>query len=729
MGFDSLFVGVSGLEAYQNQLDVISNNIANVSTTGYKEQNVNFEDLLYQAQQYATAPTTNNGGVDGQYYGLGVKVGSIDTNFSEGGMDQTGVNTNLAINGDGFFILQAPGGSSAPVYTRNGDFSLNENGLMYDPSTGYAVQGWMTNADGQIETSSQPGDINIPLGLSEQAVGTGFNTTKLGPTGDQVYDAQYSGNLDQSNWQTELQDAISGTTPSGSLAETVTTTLYDSLGNAHTATITYTPDATGASGGISPTTVPVGANNTALNLVQSATGVPTAGATGPLTVTLNAAGTIATVTDGATPANTVTGVPGQSVSLDGVTLVLGNFTGADGAAGSKATVAIAAGVNTTNTDVTNTVPLTEGLITSINGVSSTYTGKITASVNSTGTSATISDGAGNSVSGVPGQTVTIDGIQVTLGDFGPTNSSGSTTPATATFAATAYEGNLPSSVDNVDGTAETPATRWSVNVSFSDGTTFDAISNAGPNGINAAGDVEAPTYDVTSSGTVGYVYFNADGQYINSSSTIGAVGAPPGGPLTTANGGVHVAATNASLAAGDQLNIENWGVGDNATAPTSGSTVTASKATAGPIGLSYADMTSLATANTVTTLAQNGYAAGTLDNITIGTNGIITGAFTNGQNQALGQVALASFQNEEGLEQMGSSYYQETANSGLPQVGTAASGQYGTINSGDLEESNVDLASEFTKMISAQNAYQANSKSITVASQDIQTAVNLIPGG
>jgi len=107
----------------------------------------------------------------------------------------------------------------------------------------------------------------------------------------------------------------------------------------------------------------------------------------------------------------------------------------------------------------------------------------------------------------------------------------------------------------------------------------------------------------------------------------------------------------------------------------------------------------------------------------------VTGAFTNGQNQTLAQVAVASFQNEEGLAQIGSSQFTETANSGLAQIGQAASGQYGTINSGDLEQSNVDLASEFTKMIAAQNAYQANSKSITVASQDIQTAVNLIPGG
>ncbi|MGD1067579.1 MAG: flagellar hook-basal body complex protein, partial [Vulcanimicrobiaceae bacterium] len=302
MGFDSLFVGVSGLEAYQNQLDVISNNIANVSTTGYKEQNVNFEDLLYQAQQFATAPTTDNGGVDGQYYGLGVKVGSIDTNFSEGGMDQTGVNTNLAINGDGFFILSSPSGSSSPTYTRNGDFSLNENGLLYDPSSGLAVQGWMANSAGTIVQSNQAGDINIPLGLAEEAVGTGLNgSEKFGPTGDQVFDASYSGNLDQSNWASELASVEAGNPPSqGTTPETITTTLYDSLGNAHTATITYTPDATGAVAG----TDTIAANPALAGTLVDAAGVAgTATSTTNLTITVNSSGTSATVTD--TAGNTV----------------------------------------------------------------------------------------------------------------------------------------------------------------------------------------------------------------------------------------------------------------------------------------------------------------------------------------------------------------------------------------------------------------------------------------
>ena len=714
MGFDSLFVGVSGLEAYQNQLDVISNNIANVSTTGYKEQNVNFEDLLYQASQYATAPTTSNGGVNGENYGLGVKVGSIDTNFSQGGMSTTGVNTNLAINGDGFFILSSPNATSAPVYTRNGDFSLNENGLLYDPSSGLAVQGWTAN-NGVITTGAT-GDITIPLGISEQAVGTGLNASeKFGPTGDQVYDAQYSGNLDQTNWQSQLMASLNGTAPTSATAETVTTTLYDSLGAAHTATITYSPYVT-------PTSVTAGTaaltGNTPLNLVQSAIG--TASLTGTITATVNAGGATANITDGTT---TVTAGPGGTAVLDGVTLTLGDFTAADATAGSTGTVTINNGVNTTTADVANGTPLTEQLInplTGLNGIASTYNGNLSATVNAAGNLATISDGAGNTATGAAGSTVTIDGIQVQIGDFGASDAG-----AAATFTSTAYESGLPSSVENIGGTAEKPATAWQVNVSFADGTTFDSISNAGQ---VTAGNVAAPTYSVGTSGVVGFAYFNADGQYINSAATIGAPNAPSGSALTTANG-AHAAGAAATLAAGDQLNIESWGTGDNATAPTSGATVTPSKATTGPIGLSYGDMTSLATANSVTTLAQNGYTAGTLQNITIGQDGVVTGAFTNGQNQTLAQVAVASFQNEEGLAQLGASQYAETANSGLAQIGQAASGQYGTINSGDLEQSNVDLASEFTKMIAAQNAYQANSKSITVASQDIQTAVNLIPGG
>src|SRR6185437_15580943 len=160
MGFDALFTGISGLNAYQSQIDMISNNIANVGTVGFKGQRMTFADLYYQSQDgYATAPSQTRGGVNPQEIGLGVKVNTIDTNFAQGGLETTGVNTDLAINGDGCFIMRNLDGSGQPVYTRDGAFSLNANGVLYDPSTGLAVQGYMPGANGAVNASGTPSTI------------------------------------------------------------------------------------------------------------------------------------------------------------------------------------------------------------------------------------------------------------------------------------------------------------------------------------------------------------------------------------------------------------------------------------------------------------------------------------------------------------------------------------------------------------------------------------------
>ncbi|MBV8074456.1 MAG: flagellar hook-basal body complex protein, partial [Candidatus Eremiobacteraeota bacterium] len=143
------------------------------------------------------------------------------------------------------------------------------------------------------------------------------------------------------------------------------------------------------------------------------------------------------------------------------------------------------------------------------------------------------------------------------------------------------------------------------------------------------------------------------------------------------------------------------------------------------IALDFSQMSSLAGTSTATTESQNGYGQGTLANITIGQDGTVTGAFTNGQQQTLAQIALATFQNEEGLTRIGNSQFQQTANSGLPQINVAGTGKLGFIVSGSLEESNVSLADQFVKMILAQRAFQANSKSITTADQDLQVVISL----
>ena len=121
----------------------------------------------------------------------------------------------------------------------------------------------------------------------------------------------------------------------------------------------------------------------------------------------------------------------------------------------------------------------------------------------------------------------------------------------------------------------------------------------------------------------------------------------------------------------------------------------------------------------------NGSTAGVLSSYTVSNTGQIVGVFSNGLKQTLGQVALANFNNVNGLEKIGDSMFRSTVNSGLAQVGAAGSGGLGLITSGALEMSNVDLAQEFTNLVIAQRGFQANSRIITTSDEILQELVNL----
>jgi flagellar hook protein FlgE len=136
-------------------------------------------------------------------------------------------------------------------------------------------------------------------------------------------------------------------------------------------------------------------------------------------------------------------------------------------------------------------------------------------------------------------------------------------------------------------------------------------------------------------------------------------------------------------------------------------------------------LTGFAEINTVGILSQNGSAAGSLQSFSISPDGVITGVFSNGRNQALGQVALAAFNNPSGLEKTGGSMYRPTVNSGLVQVGVAGDGGRGMLAGGTLEMSNVDLAQEFTNLIVAQRGFQANSRVVTSSDELLQELVNM----
>jgi flagellar hook protein FlgE len=127
-----------------------------------------------------------------------------------------------------------------------------------------------------------------------------------------------------------------------------------------------------------------------------------------------------------------------------------------------------------------------------------------------------------------------------------------------------------------------------------------------------------------------------------------------------------------------------------------------------------------------TSATQDGQGSGTLQSYAVQADGKIEGTYSNGQTNALGQVAVATFSNTQGLLRIGSNDYQATPGSGTASVGVAGTGGRGTITGGSVEASNVNVAAEFSKMIVAQQAYQANAKAITTFQQISQATIQMV---
>jgi flagellar hook protein FlgE len=136
-------------------------------------------------------------------------------------------------------------------------------------------------------------------------------------------------------------------------------------------------------------------------------------------------------------------------------------------------------------------------------------------------------------------------------------------------------------------------------------------------------------------------------------------------------------------------------------------------------------ITQLAAANSTASIQQDGTSSGTLQSFSIGSDGTITGSFSNGTTATLGQIALASFADEQGLSRNGDNDYSPTLASGQPTVGAPTSGGLGSISGGALEQSNVDIATEFANLIVAQRTYEANARVVTTFDQIAQDTIAL----
>ena len=169
----SLYSGVSGLKNHQTRMDVIGNNVSNVNTHGFKMERVTFMDMISQEMAGASEPRDNIGGINPQQVGLGMMVASIDKIMTQGSLQTTGKNTDVAVSGDGFFIIKD---GDKEFYTRAGQFSLDRDGFYVHPGTGLRVQGWNARDDENgnkfINSSASTESIQIPIYSKKPAKAT-----------------------------------------------------------------------------------------------------------------------------------------------------------------------------------------------------------------------------------------------------------------------------------------------------------------------------------------------------------------------------------------------------------------------------------------------------------------------------------------------------------------------------------------------------------------------------
>lgn len=245
---DALLSGVSGMSAAQKMLDVTGNNLANLDTTAFKSSRVAFADLLSETLSPASSPVATIGGTNPQQIGSGVKVASIDRNMAQGSLVNTGQPLDMAIDGNGYFVLND---GKREVYTRAGSFAVDANYFLVDPGTGNRVQriGSAGVAEGFQDVSNNniriPYDVALPAKATETLSYTGnlsaddaspttnmlTSVTQYTKDGAVVSDQTLLNELDQAtNLSQDGKLTISGTTRDGTVVNNVTFDMYDSVG-------------------------------------------------------------------------------------------------------------------------------------------------------------------------------------------------------------------------------------------------------------------------------------------------------------------------------------------------------------------------------------------------------------------------------------------------------------------------------------------------------------------
>ena len=600
----SLWSGVTGLNAHQIAMDVEGNNIANVNTNGFKYSRANFSDLLSQTSKIATAPQGTMGGKNPMQVGLGTEVSSVTRMFSQGSIQTTSKNTDLAIQGNGFFIV-SPDGGKTYKYTRSGDFVFDANGNFVN-NQGLIAQGWLRDPDtGEIDNTAPIRDITIPPGLTTPARQTSILSLKANlNSGDEIVNKSVIRPLDSTDG-TDGADGVAGTKDDEKVDK------FDVLFNAE---------------------------GKAFNLKDE---------------------------------------QGIKISFDGGNTVKEfRFT-----------------TNTNNVDTTDAnndgkyyFNSTEDLRAAMQHFARQTSNTVNITVNNEGKYQ-----IDNSAAGTSDLNISVEGISDSTADenllftttmrsiAGELTAGSSGIKITQAINAATHA----SSIDIFDSLG----TKHTVRIEFRKAQ-YIKDTNGTKVGVEWSMRISVPEPGDIGGSPVKNI--------IEGSVTYGSDGAlstyTPTSITYTANNG---SAPNQTI----QLDLGTPNKFDG--------------------------LTSFDNPSNTSGISQDGFTGGDLDGIRIDQTGTLIGSFTNGRSFGLAQLAMAKFTNNIGLESDGGNLFVQTANSGDPVIGQAATGGRGFIQSSALEMSNVDLSRSLTQLIVVQRGFQANSKTITTSDQMLNTLLQL----
>lgn len=711
----ALFSGISGLKSLQSNMDVIGNNISNVNTTGFKSGRMTFQESLNQTVSGASAPGGlgyGTGGTNPLQIGLGAGVASVDTQFAQGNMQSTGQTTDLALQGNAFFVVAK---GDERFYTRNGAFSLDAAGHLVMPGNGLVLQGYNSDDNGDIPVTAVQEDIVIPFNTSAPAKPT--NTVNFARNLNA--DSNAKGTITYtSRFLAPTDGTVLATSASGTDGKLLGMQTGDTLTFSASHATTGAPVT--AKYQISDTTT---LNNIASQIQAFLRGP--AGSTGT------------TVAFDATTGEMQLNASGGNVR---------NFSVSTDRPISSPLVATAFGVNSTvnsGTSVSTSSFLRPAAATDLLVNTFSANGKPLGTDPRTGDPVGLQAGDEISFSGVVGgeatkkSTLVYDPAATTMGQLltaiqdqlGLPQSDGSAqnNPTVSLNGAGTTDG-IPDGSLVIRGLPETKFALTDLSVFAKDGNN----STPAPNNFNTnMGFREMQAARDTAQVNTSITTYDDKGFEHNLSVVFTKSSVPNEWFWTAKTAGTEQIQSGGAgrLTFGTDGTVSNFTFDDDTSElvidPRNGAQVMHLNLDPGGPG-KFAGLTQFQATSTAAAVNQDGHTMGSLRNIAIGTDGVITGQFSNGVTRSLAQVVVADFTNSRGLTHESDSVYAESPNSGDPIYGRPGSQSTTTLQSGSLEMSNVDLASQFTDMITTQRGYQANARIITTSDSMLQELVGLV---